>query len=68
MDHSKCNSSIKCTVSSCAYHAPQNCCSLNQIQVGCTDHKPCSFRNRKRRFFIGSKGRRQSPQLRSSID
>ena len=42
MDHSKCNSSIKCTVSSCAYHAPQNCCSLNQIQVGCTDHKPCS--------------------------
>ena len=44
MDHSKCNSSIKCTVSSCAYHAPQNCCSLNQIQVGCTDHKPCSCR------------------------
>lgn len=44
MDHNKCNSSIKCTVSNCAYHAPQNCCSLSQIQVGCSENKPCSCR------------------------
>lgn len=44
MDHNKCNSNIKCTVTSCAYHAPQNCCSLNQIQVGSCENKPCSCR------------------------
>lgn len=31
------NSTIKCGVDNCAYHAPTNYCSLNQIQVGaCT--------------------------------
>ena len=35
MDQKTCNSSIHCTVENCAYHAPQNCCSLNRINVGC---------------------------------
>lgn len=31
------NSTIKCAVGNCAYHAPTNHCSLTQIQVGaCT--------------------------------
>ncbi|HWS43085.1 MAG TPA: DUF1540 domain-containing protein [Pseudoflavonifractor sp.] len=31
------NSSIKCSVASCAYHAgAENSCTLNQIKVGCT--------------------------------
>ena len=37
MDQKKaCNTSIKCSVSSCAYHNnPNNCCSLDSIKVGC---------------------------------
>ena len=42
MDQKTCNSSIHCTVDSCAYHAPQNCCSLNRINVGCCDNTPTS--------------------------
>ena len=42
MDNKSCNSHIKCTVTNCAYHAPQNCCSLSQIQVGCCDATPTS--------------------------
>ena len=34
MDQKTCNSSIHCTVANCAYHAPQNCCSLKSINVG----------------------------------
>ena len=36
-----CNTSIKCSVDTCAYndHA-QNCCSLNSIKVGCCDCAP----------------------------
>ena len=31
------NPSIKCSVSSCAYHNSQQCaCTLNEIKVGCT--------------------------------
>ena len=41
MDNKKsCNSNIQCTVNSCAYHNPQNYCSLSQIKVGCTDASP----------------------------
>lgn len=51
MMNDKCNPSIKCSVTSCAYHAPENCCSLTQIKVGCCDTTPtqsegtecCSF-------------------------
>ena len=33
----KVNHSIKCSVSSCAYHAnSQNYCTLNEIKVGCS--------------------------------
>lgn len=43
MDHKNCNASIRCTVASCAYHqGAQNCCSLNQIKVGCCDSAPTS--------------------------
>ena len=32
------NPSIKCSVSSCAYHCnDKNYCSLNEINVGCCD-------------------------------
>ena len=32
------NPSIKCSVSSCAYHnGQQNACTLNEIKVGCCD-------------------------------
>ena len=45
MDNKKsCNSNIQCTVYSCAYHNPQNYCSLSQIKVGCTDASPCNCR------------------------
>ena len=45
MAHKKsCNSNIQCTVNSCAYHNPQNYCSLSQIKVGCTDASPCNCR------------------------
>ena len=31
------NNSLKCSVSSCAPHCGnQNCCSLHEIKVGCT--------------------------------
>ena len=42
MDQKTCNSSIHCTVANCAYHAPQNCCSLKSITVGCCDSAPTS--------------------------
>ena len=32
MNNKSCNTSIQCTVDTCAYHnAPQNCCSLQSI-------------------------------------
>lgn len=32
------NTSIKCSVSNCAYHCSgKNFCSLNEIKVGCCD-------------------------------
>ena len=38
MDNKSCNTSIKCSVNSCAYHNdPYNCCSLESIKVGCCD-------------------------------
>lgn len=41
MDNKKsCNSNIQCTVNSCAYHNPQNYCSLSQVKVGCTERLP----------------------------
>ena len=41
MDQKSCNTSIKCSVSSCAYHnSPNNCCSLNSIKVGCSASNP----------------------------
>ena len=40
MDQKTCNSNIHCTVESCAYHAPQNCCSLDSIKVGCSSTAP----------------------------
>ena len=33
------NHNIKCSVSSCAHHCEQNCCTLNEIKVGCCDPK-----------------------------
>ena len=42
MDSKAPKSTIQCTVSNCAHHGPQNCCSLNQIQVGCCDCVPTS--------------------------
>ena len=29
------NHNIKCSVSSCAHHCEQNCCTLPEIKVGC---------------------------------
>ena len=41
MDQKSCNTSIKCSVSSCAFHnGPYNCCSLESIKVGCCDSTP----------------------------
>ena len=41
MDQRSCNTSIKCSVSSCAFHnGPHDCCSLASIQVGCSDRSP----------------------------
>jgi len=41
MDNKSCNTSIKCSVSSCVYHNdPYDCCSLETIKVGCCDSKP----------------------------
>ena len=42
MDQKTCNTNIHCTVDSYAHHANQNCCSLNQITVGCCDNSPTS--------------------------
>ena len=41
MDNNKtCNTSIRCSVDTCAYHSgAQNCCSLNSIKVGCAPTK-----------------------------
>lgn len=30
-----CNPNIQCSVDTCAYHAPENFCSLHEIKVGC---------------------------------
>ena len=36
------NPSIKCSVSSCAYHnGQQNACTLNEIKVGCCESNGC---------------------------
>ena len=40
MDTKSCNTSIQCTVSSCAHHNSQNCCSLQSIKVGCCGTTP----------------------------
>ena len=41
MDNKKsCNSNIQCTVNSCAYHNPQNYCSLSQIKVAAPTPPP----------------------------
>ncbi len=41
MDQKSCNTSIQCSVSSCAYHNnPHNCCSLQSIKVGCCSSNP----------------------------
>ncbi len=40
MENKSCNTSIQCTVSSCAYHNASNCCSLDSIKVGCCGANP----------------------------
>ena len=30
------NHSIKCSVTNCTHHCPENYCTLNEIKVGCT--------------------------------
>ena len=41
MNNKSCNTSIQWTVDTCAYHnAPQNCCSLQSIKVGCCGSAP----------------------------
>ena len=36
MDQKSCNTSIQCSVNSCAYNnTDRNCCSLQSIKVGC---------------------------------
>ena len=41
MNNKSCNTSIQCTVDTCAYHnAPQNGCSLQSIKVGCCGSAP----------------------------
>ena len=36
------NPSIKCSLSSCAYHnGQQNACTLNEIKVGCCESNVC---------------------------
>ena len=42
MDQKKaCNTSIKCSVSSCAYHnGASSCCTLDSMKVGCSDSNP----------------------------
>ena len=41
MNNKSCNTSIHCSVDTCAYHnGTQNCCSLDSIKVGCCDSAP----------------------------
>ena len=41
MDHRSCNSNIRCSVTSCAYNSrPEQCCTLDAIEVGCCDCIP----------------------------
>ena len=41
MEKRSCNTSILCSVETCAYrNGPQNCCSLDSIKVGCCDSAP----------------------------
>ena len=41
MDNKCVNTSIQCTVNSCAYNnVDKKCCSLQSIQVGCTNAQP----------------------------
>ena len=62
MDNKKsCNSNIQCTVNSCAYHNPQNYCSLSQIKVGCTDASPSNGRETECASVELKSGRRKSP-------
>ena len=49
MDQKTCNSSIHCTVENCAYHAPQNCCSLKSINTGGPPYFPENYLQRRRR-------------------
>ena len=36
MENKSCNTSIQCSVTSCAYHSgSKRCCTLPSIQVGC---------------------------------
>ena len=72
MDQKTCNSSIHCTVENCAYHAPQNCCSLKSINVGCCDSSPTSckgtecasfqLKDRRPSLFPGKLFATQPPQ------
>ncbi|MFI3253047.1 MAG: DUF1540 domain-containing protein [Eubacteriales bacterium] len=39
------NSHIKCGVENCAYHAPTNHCSLNEIQVGACSSEVTQCKN-----------------------
>lgn len=57
MDHKACNNSIKCSVSSCIHHAPQDCCSLNQIKVGCCDAVPTNCKGTECASFQLGQGR-----------
>ena len=38
------NHSIKCSVTNCTHHCPENYCTLNEIKVGCTEQtvKSCA--------------------------
>ena len=41
MENKSCNTSIQCSVNSCAYHSDaKHCCTLPTIQVGCCDTHP----------------------------
>jgi len=41
MDHKSCNTSIQCSVTTCAYNSgAQHCCTLPSIQVGCCSTSP----------------------------
>ena len=41
MENKSCNTSIQCSVTSCAYHSDaKHCCTLPTIKVGCCDSHP----------------------------